>query len=136
MPYGTVNGLVALTQTGIEFIIVQDVFMNHYMKMMYTKNVNIARNVEQRCVWRETMTNFCVYEKHGGVCKKTGTYCNLGACVYEDLKEFEVVRHGKWIFNKEKHTWECSECHYQINSILDESKSNFCPNCGAKMDGE
>lgn len=48
----------------------------------------------------------------------------------------EPVRHGKWIFNKEKHTWECSECHYQINSILDESKSNYCPNCGCKMDGD
>jgi len=45
----------------------------------------------------------------------------------------EPVRHGKWIFNKEKRTWECSECHCPTDSIFDKSKTNYCPDCGAKM---
>ena len=42
------------------------------------------------------MAKFCVHERHGGICEKTGTYCNLGACPYEDLKEFVPLVHGLW----------------------------------------
>lgn len=42
------------------------------------------------------MAEFCVHERHGGICEKTGTYCNLGACPYEDLQKFATVRHGVW----------------------------------------
>ena len=48
----------------------------------------------------------------------------------------EPLRHGKWIFNRERYSWECSECQCQTGSIFEESKSKFCKNCGAKMDGE
>ena len=46
------------------------------------------------------------------------------------------VRHGRWI-EKEKYTfgvmYDCSICN---NRILDNWHSwNYCPNCGAKMDG-
>ena len=35
----------------------------------------------------------CKHEMHGGVCKKTETYCNLGACPYEEpIEVTEVVR--------------------------------------------
>ena len=46
------------------------------------------------------------------------------------------VRHGRWV-EKEKYTfgimYDCSLCE---NRILDNGHSwNYCPNCGAKMDG-
>ena len=46
------------------------------------------------------------------------------------------VRHGRWI-EQEKYTfgvlYDCSICD---NRILDNGHSwNYCPNCGAKMDG-
>lgn len=53
----------------------------------------------------------------------------------------EPVRHGKWRQTGFRHgkidlwplSYECSEC----NRILFGSpKTNFCPNCGAKMDKE
>ena len=50
--------------------------------------------------------------------------------------EAEPVRHGKWV-NK-NWNWYCSECdkmgykgHIPAQPDLD-----YCPNCGAKMDGE
>lgn len=87
------------------------------------------------------MQEFCVHERHGGICAKTGAYCNLGACPYEDLQKFAPVRHGRWL------TWEeqfpahipskksglgvfCSTCHKHADNMYD-----YCPNCGAKMDG-
>ena len=47
-----------------------------------------------------------------------------------------TVRHGRWI-EQEKYTfgvmYACSICD---NLILDNGHSwNYCPNCGAKMDG-
>ena len=47
------------------------------------------------------------------------------------------VRHGEWekrtfiIFDSEKVGYRCSEC----NTTWD-TTTHFCPNCGAKMDGE
>ena len=43
----------------------------------------------------------------------------------------EVV-HGRWIHKGAWHI-ECSECNY-ILAHIGEAK-NYCPNCGAKMDG-
>ena len=45
------------------------------------------------------------------------------------------VRHGKWIYDN----WcefKCSECGEYSNSKPYKGKENFCPNCGAKMDGK
>ena len=42
------------------------------------------------------------------------------------------VRHGRWIMHDDEFglTCECSVCH--IETMGD---GNYCPNCGAKMDG-
>ena len=43
----------------------------------------------------------------------------------------EVV-HGRWVdILSWKYGWKCSECDRMV-----ESRENYCPNCGAKMDGE
>ena len=52
------------------------------------------------------------------------------------IADVAPVRHGRWI-EKEKYTfgimYDCSLCE---NRILDNGHSwNYCPNCGAKMDG-
>ena len=53
------------------------------------------------------------------------------------LNQFPVadvapVRHGRWIMHDDEFglTCECSACH--IETMGD---GNYCPNCGAKMDG-
>ena len=38
----------------------------------------------------------------------------------------EPVRHGRW-----EHGLQCPFCNQ-----IDTTKPNYCPNCGAKMDGE
>ena len=42
------------------------------------------------------------------------------------------VKHGEWISECEPH-YECSECHHWFHLY---QFMNYCPNCGAKMDGE
>lgn len=92
------------------------------------------------------MAKFCVHEQHGGICEKTGGYCNLGACPYEDLREFAEVRHAKWISEEHedrvsptmthKYTWYyCSECGRRLVGYSKTSDAPYC-HCGARMDLE
>jgi hypothetical protein len=62
--------------------------------------------------------------------------------------DVQEIKHGKWIETQEPLGWcdidcaECSVCHESW--IIDEDSSiddyecmwHYCPNCGAKMDGE
>ena len=70
-----------------------------------------------------------------------GQHTGLADCIARDISELpaadvaEVV-HGQWIWNEEGEIdWEqfyrCSNC-----GDKEYWESNFCPNCGAKMDLE
>ena len=70
-----------------------------------------------------------------------GRHTGLADCIARDISELpaadvaEVV-HGRWIWNEEGEIdWEqfyrCSNCGEK-----EYWESNFCPNCGAKMDLE
>lgn len=65
--------------------------------------------------------------------KGVSSYGELIGCV-EDAPAADVtpVRHGRWIIHTDELglTSECSVCH--IETMCD---GNYCPNCGAKMDG-
>ena len=43
------------------------------------------------------------------------------------------VKHGWWIHDDEWWEFICTSCHKGIGNI---KKYKYCPNCGAKMDGE
>lgn len=58
--------------------------------------------------------------------------------------EAEPVKHGRWIpleydgfadGNPVWDLWECSECQEE-HSGDEETLTPYCPNCGAKMDGD
>lgn len=56
-------------------------------------------------------------------------------------KYFDAVPvvHGKWIYHVNdlfpaESTQECSLCHSHEYATI--QNDNFCPNCGARMDGE
>lgn len=42
------------------------------------------------------------------------------------------VRHGRWVWGMQDLCYYCSECDYMGVT----QKYIYCPNCGAKMDGE
>ncbi|EHL71939.1 hypothetical protein HMPREF1032_03176 [Subdoligranulum sp. 4_3_54A2FAA] len=46
-----------------------------------------------------------------------------------------LVVHGRWIFNQEQWTWDCTNCKGWVGSGVRISRYEYCPNCGAKMDG-
>lgn len=53
--------------------------------------------------------------------------------------EAEPVKHGKWIpVNNDRGGHKCDICGVYASSWAtgEEHLTNFCPNCGAKMDGD
>ena len=44
------------------------------------------------------------------------------------------VRHGRWIDSLARITPYCSACGHSHRCLI--RTPNYCPNCGAKMDGE
>ena len=59
------------------------------------------------------------------------------------LKRYNLpVRHGRWIPEDEYYvddTYICSVCGYEFiitDGDLESNELNYCPRCGAKMDGE
>ena len=68
---------------------------------------------------------------------------NLIASVIKELPAADVapVVHGEWVDEgfyadgSAKHAFHCSNCGHHIIEWKDDT-SNYCPNCGAKMDGE
>ena len=59
---------------------------------------------------------------------------------YEDGKR-DAVKRGEWVDHFVR-DWRCSECGEQIYTVRNvdgycyDDKPNYCPNCGARMDGE
>ena len=54
--------------------------------------------------------------------------------------EAEPVRHGEWIFSPDHAEGACTMCNFKIygrpyNNTYLIVPYNYCPNCGAKMDG-
>ena len=52
--------------------------------------------------------------------------------------EISRVRHGRW--EKQRGLYSCSECGmtcpYDVQAdVIEYWSCNYCPNCGAKMDG-
>lgn len=47
--------------------------------------------------------------------------------------DVEPVRHGRWIASHDEFC-ACSICKYSV--YVGWNQTNYCPNCGAKMDGD
>ena len=72
--------------------------------------------------------------------------CRQAMDVLDTVPAADVVevRHGRWIDKTwtteddwscyNHHVVICSVCNKQFDYVINE-KSNFCPNCGAKMNG-
>lgn len=64
----------------------------------------------------------------------------------EDFPAADVaeVVHGEWVGTADGYAdgelvydmWNCSECGYDADGAEEKPDWNYCPNCGAKMDGE
>lgn len=74
-----------------------------------------------------------IYQTTGGQ-DETGEAGSIFSCIcqLDNAPTIDPVRHGKWMKEpREGVIVVCSECHAGCFN-----KTNYCPLCGAKMDGE
>lgn len=62
-------------------------------------------------------------------------------CFEVDGEEYAPVRHGKWIRSKDADDGFCSICECDMPMYREDwewkyCETPYCPNCGARMDGE
>ena len=102
----------------------------------------MAEYIERETFLKDIEERYCLPCKEVG---KDHKGCKCRACWVDDMcgdvidahaADVAPVVHGRWI-EQEKYTfgviYDCSICG---NRILDNGHSwNYCPNCGAKMDG-
>ncbi len=58
---------------------------------------------------------------------------------FKDKSEYTEVRQGEWLSNAVSDEYVCSECDGIAPVDCEKEdfyESNYCPNCGAKMDGK
>lgn len=100
------------------------------------------------CIEREAFLND-IKERYCLPCKGAGkdyNGCKCRACWVDDMCDEVIdapaadvapVVHGKWI---EDHDYlKCPECGVMVKwdfTFFDIGNWNYCPNCGAKMDGK
>ena len=57
-----------------------------------------------------------------------------------NLPTIDPVKHGKWVIAKDKDgfaMWDaCSSCGHGLHYVCEGKRFPYCPNCGARMDGE
>lgn len=85
-------------------------------------------------------------------CTKDKDYADGATLLYQDsaierIKDLPTadvapVRHGRWVKESIVLTtfppmlqWHCSECGRIMHWFTSEVLTNYCPHCGAKMDG-
>ena len=70
---------------------------------------------------------------------------NAAICAIEDIPAADVVpvRHGRWVWDEESWWHKCSACGMTFGydgtyELFDHGfqLANYCPNCGARMDGD
>ena len=75
------------------------------------------------------------FETHGGA-----TFITLGSVRCAPTIEAEPVKHGEWVWDSDNDRYVCSRCNKEpsgdCNGGCVSHLSDYCPNCGAKMDKE
>lgn len=85
-------------------------------------------------ILKETVLNYLKH--HSAFKSKSEIIQDIAECEPADVAP---VVHAYWIPQKEnyefKEAWmKCSACGYPVSKWT--GNTNFCPNCGAKMDGK
>lgn len=94
------------------------------MSRRYIDADKLIKSIEKRrLIFKDTITVAEALESQGKVIRE-----EIENAPTADAVE---VRHGEWGFDGIG--WTCSECD---GYAIDDVKSDWCPHCGAKMDGE
>ena len=106
---------IAVLESDVEFMYSQD---SPYCREAYRMAIEALKAELNSCEYWDSESHFCSLRR----------------------PQADPVKHGKWInisisANGDESSAECDLCGAIIHNNFS-SAINYCPNCGAKMDGE
>ena len=95
--------------------------------------------MDERCIYVDDFLDLFYVASAG----QDKTFVKVVEQVIEDAPtaDVEEVKHGEWIYNTDDFTpkMRCSVCGYNKPLVagenVEQQPSDYCNNCGAKMDG-
>ena len=92
----------------------------------------MAEYIEREALMRRIKEIHCAEcdSYHGVRCRACWVDDTLDYIDSEPAADVATIRHGRWLHRKNGVAY-CSKC--EIDTVEDETE--YCPNCGAKMDG-
>lgn len=98
----------------------------------------MAEYIEREELVRQIICNMAEFIGAPDDVQKHDEQCNYAINMIEGAPVADVapVVHGRWITDGNGYHWtyNCSICAWKDGYPFNE-RHNFCPNCGAKMDG-
>lgn len=85
------------------------------------------RPIDADALWTYIANNSACYHD---CCPRASGKKGVLACIDEQPTIEPEVRHGQWQYDLPNAIFVCSEC-----LMMYRDNPNFCPRCGAKMDG-
>lgn len=102
----------------------------------------MAEYIEREALMRRIKEIHCAEcdSYHGVRCRACWVDDTLDYIDSEPAADVAPVRHGRWKLYERAHYFKCSLCAetvpYRKACLFDgRRKYNYCPNCGAKMEG-
>ena len=77
----------------------------------------------------------CLYKKNCVYIARHKAVPKIVGCTCWESDDVEPVRHGHWILQEDNKHSCCSSCNFKRN-ISTQYGWDYCPHCGAKMDGK
>lgn len=99
----------------------------------------MAEYIDREELMREIMSNMALFTGTPDDVYKHDEQCNCAILYLERATAADVapVVHGRWLCADDFVI--CSQCEAEMNqknSLGVDNFKNYCPNCGAKMDGD
>lgn len=85
----------------------------------------------EKCIHGDICVIQCGYDEGD---ERALTYCSE----FKSKDDVTEVRHGEWKICSDGYYPYCSRCEYEpeLSTRYSNNLTPYCPNCGAKMDGE
>ena len=101
------------------------------------EGVKMAEYIEREALMRRIKEIHCAEcdSYHGVRCRACWVDDTLGYIDSEPAADVSPVRHGRWIIDSTNGKIACSSCGCIYLGYNGRVTPNYCPNCGAKMDG-
>ena len=98
----------------------------------------MAEYIESKCRYCFNLAACAAWIRHGSSLYSDFSYSVADCPYYVSSTDVVEVVHSSWVGFPNNEVWDlrCDKCHLILPFGQRPETMHYCPNCGAKMDGE